>query len=861
MRLIFSVIILFLATLVVAGTIPSPGSTGMNSQVDVDAMKPTDAVYLENVNSTDNAGLLQRRAAFFRVGSTSMASFGATGYYHETSRYKQVVGVMSYPVSGGVLGAYGHMTTGDSVYFDFTTSSIGYLMASDTFGSNISNPVPSDSNPNIGFFCGEGDYVDFTHYENSVICGTGKSLPVIYSANTKKYSPLPPRTEYDPRTTIITIPAPGQIRTSVVPNLGTNSIYGDYVYSYVYQGSDRDSVKTSDTSRHSIIVSPRDEWVMLTGFLSRPRQPGDTIATTPGFTCSTGVIVYRKAVTYEDTVTAWVAIAAGKFKFSDAPIFIDSGQTLTWAGDFSDSSLGVIQDTIPIPGQLIQGDSVHANLGNTKGFEYPADSTMKVAWSWYDPVNDIESPLSIYDSGNVSYALAGSEFDPTHWRFPYIDTTIAQASRVRLYRSIHADSGGTPVFYCISEYPVETFTDSLYSQRLLLGLVSDSVLVSGADIWENAVVSISVFSRVVGSDGDIVIRPPVIAPLVIPFSDMDYINGRLWGIGDPLYPQRLYYSGYEDISDWNAVYYLSMDEGENDELVAMEKVEADGGDHILVFKHNSVYDVFGSDPEYDLSISRVTAEYGALSRFGVIKSGNSVYFMDTEKRIHKMPGKDGFWISYPIQDYIDSVFTETDSIRTYELSDRVCFRSIAGTSPKAVVYNKLSGSWSIETANESTELINPSGSFRYDTLQNHTGFDQFSYWLYEAQGSIMVGDGAYLWTEYDENFDSLGSSIYNFPFAYQTAWQGDGDSIYQIQEVRVIAEGDSGQYMICQIYNKDNELLTSDSTMFDDRDYGLYSISLPSHSGMYLSARLSGRVNKIRSLKLDIRSIGYAPTK
>jgi hypothetical protein len=293
--------------------------------------------------------------------------------------------------------------------------------------------------------------------------------------------------------------------------------------------------------------------------------------------------------------------------------------------------------------------------------------------------------------------------------------------------------------------------------------------------------------------------------------------------------------------------------------VAIEKIEGLSGQIIYAFKHNSIYVVAGFDPEYDLSIARINSEVGAINRFGVIKAGDNIYFMDTDYKIYLMVGDNPQWISQPIQSYIDSTFTDSldSSIRSYELANKVMFAQTDSNVAKIVAYNKISKTWSVESHPSQTLIV---GSFRYDTIQNQTGFDERSYWMHEMDAS-----NNYIYTEdLDLEVDTL---IYDsaavpviFAFVYQSPYiVGDGQSIHQVQYISATIRGSDSENIFYEIYDGNDSLLTVDTTMLFDDKYDSYILAPSTHASKFLSVKLYGRIQDISDLQITYRRIGRAP--
>jgi hypothetical protein len=407
-----------------------------------------------------------------------------------------------------------------------------------------------------------------------------------------------------------------------------------------------------------------------------------------------------------------------------------------------------------------------------------------------------------------------------------------------------------------------------------LGAVPDSSVENNDDPYHG------IDYQIRDENGDLAVRPgvdPIIAPNVICFSDMAYGKSRLWGIGDPLYSQRLYYSGINDINDWSPLYYLSMNENENDELIALEapmvqqtsmytndkqQVYLASSDFLYAFKHNRIYLLLANDTAVtDYDIIPLSADIGALNRFAVMQYQGVIYFMDMRHRIFELAGREPKNISLPIQDYIDSLFTEPNDtlIQAFSMTDRICFTH--RNMRDVMAFDVLAKTWSVEKYDTA---VYRQGSFVYDTLKNHSGFGGSSIWMYEN------GAGSnFLYSEFNGNIDTVVHSIFgfdarvaqDFDFEYQTPYFGDGTYMYSIRDIELTASGDSGQTAYAYLKDRDGNTLATGSVTFDGNRWGRYIITFPQVQDMWLSIDLAGRFNKINSLRFNVDKVGFAPIK
>jgi hypothetical protein len=802
--------------------------------------------------------------------------------------------------------------TTDTNKFTWANDSMGILRVSDTFTSQISSSVPNYDQTRMSGYIDLG-YIDYVKYKDFVIISDGMGMPKVFMTEKRDPSANPDTIMYEPHFIDLGLPRPGEPRVRVIDTGATTTLSGLYEYCYGLRAlSPFNTVAgcMGDTSYNSIVINPQDKCVMIDGFMGLTYSVKDTTQI-DSISRASQIYLFRRKVnnveeqyipdTGQILASDWKYVDTYWMKVDEHLVIIDSGQT---RNDSTFADFTVIPSwfnaVVGMPRRkgawLISSADSNATINGygadsmlaAKTFEY-VDSNVTVGWSWYDPITELESKMSrksvadhiVWDTGVYKYR--------TVWTLPYLDSIEWVTNFVRIYRSVFDNSlpgfSDTSVVYCVYQLGlVDSWNHAYEGYSFLMGGTADSLLVREALMGEiDQYMEITRYDSTQDNDflqvglsftGDndaynesgskIIRKPDASAPCRIPFKDMDYINGRLWGIGDPLYPQRLYYSGYEDMNNWDVNFYLSLDENENDEIVAIEKIEGPNGDHVIAFKHNSIYDASGVDPEYDLSINRITSEYGALNRSAVKRVNNDIYFMSTEERIYSLSSRGVEWISFPIQDYVDSLFTSDDSIAVFELTDKVIFT--ARNKTLGVAYNYLSKTWSIESWSFPTNSIYIGGSIRYDSLQNQRGFGKNSYWVYEDATYNPTNDSDYIWFETSVTADTVrrdpvggeAGGANEFPFVYQTPFIQDGESIYQAMWVTVTAKGDSGKTMGCVVVNEEGSVLDSSNVTFDNRTHDIYTISFDENEGAYLALRFSGRIIEISNIKIKARKVGRA---
>jgi len=850
---------------------PSPGATGMNTQVDVEIMAETDALYLENTNITTNPGIARRRDGSIRINKISYPA--AYGYVEPIYGRKHLISLFPYTKTNfdslflyrerDNAGASGYeWSWGDSTNYAFLTdSAIARIVSSDSFTTEYSDTLPKDIG-GAGLYNYQSVFVSPnkpTDFLNTLgvclIANQNHPVSFFYNlvADNEETDSMYDTTAYQQRTTVLGMERPGQPRVYLLDESlsgggGLNQSV-EYCYAFTNYTSVGEALR-SDSSYHSAIVFPKNQKVVITGFLNRPTKDGDEDPY--GWDLITKIFVYRRYLSDKDIESSWTTIGVFFKSHNYQCSFIDSGQV-------SAENLGTksIDAAIPLPGQpyFVENYANNAN-GNVPN----ADTLYSIRWSWYDPILDLESALSPPLVTYICDEVTADTF-PRAFTLGYLSEEQALATHVRIYRStIVAGVHDSEVWFGVLQLPVGINRTTLDGSKFYLGFQADDSLINEIQYSDMTLPTNMEYTddNMVVEDGSIVIRPPIVSPLNVYFSDVEYCNQRWWGIGDEYFPQRLYYSGYEDINYWGAIQYLSMDESEHDVLVAIEKIEISGDEHLIAFKNNSIYDVFGYDPEYDIEIRRITSDYGAYSRSATIRHDDKIFYMRPDKKIYMLSSAGNKWISRPIQDDIDSTFASLGSVNTYKLRDNIIFVPVLKDSSCEWAFNIISETWSkITRAGISPNLCIPAGSFRYDTSQTEKSLDD--YYFYETYKDTANGDSAGLWVEISNEADYISPVIIYYPMAYQGNFIGDGSDIWQIQSVEFMGTGNNGEYLIADVYDDGDTIQVSDSVVFSNsRVPSKYTVTFPPNAGLYLSVRLRGQITEINNVKVKARRVGSA---
>ena len=776
---------------------------------------------------------------------------------------------------------------------------IGLLMASDTFALDLQvfDPFNIILNNSQRPYRGTGGYQDFLEFNGAILSVRGGEVPYAFTSrqtfrgtgNEGARKTWPDTTGYERRIVGMGLEAPGQLRSIPLAFAAESALTGTYQWVYGFGANDTidDDTLFSETGPISNPVKLDNQYVYLTGFLQRPYRLQDTVTDAdavrdPTLSASgvppTEIRLLRRRT---DGDNAWKFVDTFWVHPDSSVAYIDSGQN----GTSIDTQ--AIATNIPPPGSIIAFGFTTASLfqwDTLPGWIASIDTNYWFRYSWYDPILDIESPfgpkwqsIAVDSNGTgleVRMVIADLGIPTTRTQSgETASDSVALSKWIRLYRTVNIGSvlgaGDTLVWYCVGQYRIDRSigpaieigsAERFYEASIFMGLYSDTMLGSGGVPTDSQLFKFSyadenlVFDR----DGTTIIRPPFLFGNQVYYSDIEYANGRLWGIGDELFPQRLYYSAFDRMDNWSPLEYISISEDDNDELVAIEALSAGDLDILYAFKHNSIYQILGEDVEFDAFLSTVTRSNGALDRFSIIKYQNAVYWLSPNMKIYKISNRELREISQPIENYIDSIFTSytaaRDSVRTYVLTDKIGWGHIG--SKEALVFHVPSQTWAIEAY---TSNFIPYGSFTYDTTQNRSGFGNNTQIVFRSDTAMpFVFE---IDTTVDTSLDA-GDSMSVFDWNYQTPFIGGEDNIWQIPYVNFTATAQDSTYMVLTVFNEDGDSLVVDSILITTVAETTYRVGLPRHSGEFLSVRFedNGAI-KLSSVSVARKRVGRARIK
>jgi hypothetical protein len=810
-----------------------PGATGMVSNTDISENKETDCRWLLNADVSTTIGQAKRRHGIKTLGNNAQKVYDPIGLSIPSETHKQIVAI------GEQLDS---IDTGSSYYVFPTDSTARNICYSDSFGSNAHH----DSIITGGILLGAGPYNLIARNEHIVVCD-GDNIPYIYGIRNDTST-------YEPRAVSLGLEAPGQLR--VGPLADSGKLNGLYRYAASY----------------NTVAGKPSRWLSLTN-----QKAYVTL-----FECEPVFGAFPTCTTYlwrQKWGADWLRIDTVIYDSNQNVFVIDNVDDAD-----GDATTGILGDAIMVadttrPGALCWVDTIFMNSNALTDMwadihTATMDSTYYFAYSYYDSILDMESPLGPISSSVLTTDTNGvTIYGAVIFGYKKGYTKSNRPAIMRLYRSQMNDS---TTFYCIAQLPSNNerscgLPDSTTRYVFFPGQGGDDDLTDNMAWFGQENTHLAAYDTChyysvtpFGDDGNIVTVPPYNAALEIPFSIMAVANDRLWGAGDALYPNRVYYSDYDKLTGWLATSYIECGESSADEIVALRSVPSGGEEILLIFRHNDVWGITGYDNETTVYPSveapararyRVTDKCGAVNEQCVIGVSDAVYFLSPNMKIYRTMGDTPENISQPIENYIDSFFVDfyhADShVVAYRLEDKVCWYD--STVNRVLAYNFQSGLWGIESY---ADNFRPSGSFAYDTSQSVYGRAERSYWLYQSDSACQFR------TEYGSYVDST-DTMYSFPFNVEPPTIGDGIGFWEISEVQVTASMDSGAYLIGYVIDETGDTLATDSAQVFG--YSTVRFGFGHNVGRYLSLRLSVSDDNTEAAIHDITiypvSIGQTSTR
>lgn len=802
--------------------ITNPGAGGMQSNYGINTLSIDQLWYAYNIDYWTTPGVIKKRGGLLNYGNNSVALYGATGFQDYYFGNKYIVGVKS----------------------NDTIPGVGFLCHTNSNGTAL------DSNTIVDQFCANDSVKhNWLRVGDVLVHCDGESFPVGFVASDQVYVSLatPNRKTAYPTMLSLGLEAPGQPRVMQSDSTGSINMSGLYQYAWAYEGTPGVPSKWIHTDSQALIITNipsldlvSDSAVHLLRRNYEQLQNWYQVGYVPNPDTLDYVID-----TYSNELA--VPIVTYHFYGTDTLFNCDTcswmikywyNKSINWNPDTAFAPCGLewpdVQQLYPwwavkrfigvYPCDTTEFDSVlvdtsTATIWTSTGYPIPGapinptlgDTNVlaRVSYAYYDRETGIESPLGAsvpidYASGIMADTLLGN-----------VPELGARPQEIRWYSTVPylAD---TNVWYPICQ---TRFNTILGIEDTFFVNWNETTLVAGLDSTD--------IDSTYGYHFFTGIQPPYRWNCPIPASDMTYMDGRLWAIGDPEVPWRMYYTDANSppgwaFSRWRVATPYDFD-SRYGAVIALE--EAAGGDAFYVFQRNAV-----SLVQPGPRVSLIVGDIGPISEWAIARYQDQIYFLCGDMRIYRLYGTQVTDISDPIRNQIDSVFinrhTAFNHCRAYRLNDGIKFFN--DSTSNGLNYNTDRGVWSIERYGSSYV---PRGSFQFDT----TEYSRFAWGDY-AISVLFDDDTLPLLVESGLYSDSIGGVDSGFSGAFQFASYGTGEHFVGLQWLDLTYDSLAGtlRYVVYDhqgdsLYGAD---LNCDSTVTDCRQY------VGAHKERFVSCRI-----------------------
>lgn len=866
-----TLILLFLPLLVAAQLIevhhPSPGVAGMVSNIGVNEYGPNMFRYSLNVNVTNSPGKVGPRFGLKTYGNNNAKLFGAYGYYEPVTQTKNVVGV---EIHGSLA--------------------IGLLAYSDTFATAVqTNDVGGT------LFPWRNAHHDWTQHRGFLIHADGETSPFLFttrggfkmSDSLADSAGLADTLGYLPRTLPLSMEAPGQLRPIVADSAyGSDGLRGKYQYALSFWqwkcegGFTPDSLRTDPNGADSAVfvsqpgitsvpVYPDNQAVIITLFDNYPTVKSDTNdaeCLTP--LDSTVAWLLRRKI---DGQNAWRILDTVYYGDGDTVVYIDSilaepsllfPRGALRGGDTTDAGDTV---RVPQPGSFTRG-FIELTTGGSAAFagrfaKISADTTATThyanidsayatRYSYFDPITGQESP-----GGPIWYSKIDTMVADSLFSVPLAKglSGPTRPSHIRIWQGLKGDSA---TFYLLFEGRANHFTKRIVDFDTLwfnTGQWSDIDVQAGLDTADITVDTIFDYQIPVDINGDVIVRSAgtFVEGLKIPASDIAKAHDRFYAIGDPEFPNRVYYSRIDTAWSWPAINFYRIDESVSDEFVALEELNGT----LYAFKHNSIWfltegsaeyeDYWGRTVDADVEWRSLTRGIGAVSRKTIVKQDNTIYFLGPRMSVWTISGSGLQAISDPVANLIDSMFTSAGfffrgnsleaasrQARLYSFNRNIVLQN--DSAAKFIGYNTFNSTWGLLSFDKTGEVDTggtldsayvPLGSFAYDSSSEINGLGSYSDLLFIDTTTPFAfefgNSGKDTWTIAPPNYS------FHFPMEFELSAGGDGVNMWEVQRIDALLHGAAGSFMKYWIYDGYSPTaLAAGSVLISTASDSVYNVSL-----------------------------------
>jgi len=811
----------------------SPGSLGMATNIDVGQMPKGTSTYMVNFENTEHRGALTRRSGFVAFGSVnSKALSAAHAIFDAPKKYKALVGIghdasvptgKHDPTAGAGGGVDGTRA--------FTDSSLGQFVRTELRNEAVTINM---SNWFVGY---RPDDQNFVHTDDYLIYVDGSSTPVsiaLAGLFTNNFGSLNDSVDglavdtvnFFPNLKPLSLEPPGVLRPFAL-NSNIAGLTGIFQYATAFYINDT-LASTNDTlvglandsvgplSLPTIEIFVDSGMVALTNFPVYPYildRKDDSVA----------VKIFRRNI-LKDVGDEWYVLDSIVYLPSDEVVYLDSISeplAIIWP----DSTINSFSELIPAPGALWKwrrGDTLTVLAADTTRAWVP-EAVYYFKYSYYDPIRNIESPLgpAVKCSTRAIFNTDDQEVGLLSW--PYYGWEN-HAKYMRIYQTVNEvgllGSGDSLIWYLFAEVDLDSLNNrngvNFDRNEIPVGILNDSVIADPASVLPLDPFGLNAFPDgfkfgtyftknrkyefpILSEAGGAIIQPPFIGQLLSPFIDMEFANGRMWGVGDAQFPSRVYYSEFEEFGDWRGFSFLQLGAGDGEAITSIERVPLEEGDGLVIFKPSSTHGIIGYDPEFDLSIITIDNEVGAYRSDWVVRHGNDIYFADDDYTIYRMHGlSKPVPISSAIRSQVITLFRDSldvdvpppsgspkggpqrggdaeepitaASIKAMKFDEYVMW--VNQPDGRTLVFNTLTETWFMNQYSFFDDR--PRGIVDYDTTDNIRLNANINHLFYtDGQDTTMA-------RQEDSAFHDVGVGGYS---VYRSQFFGDGVHVFAIDHI------------------------------------------------------------------------------
>jgi hypothetical protein len=884
------------------GRIIAPGITGMNTDADPVDLRPTDARYLLNINAADFPGEYHSRYGHLEFDSNATAMTAAVPLYDELTKWKAIIGFT--PGASIEVGIF------QTVNADSSLNTIDSTITLNS-GTDTTVATPKSTAKNRATLLNDIDlwWSNYgTYYDVTTGGGMGSivatpGMPAGIASTTSPYAvtdsvldtvigfadtlidttiirrgwPYPDSTVIDtlisitdsvasyfvvtrldtlsflPRVVPLSPPPPGapmvfglstgdgnltgafRYRVRFRPYVTGLALYEDFVYS-AYDVGVRLQGRYGPPSN---IVSVTNGSVVLTAF---PRSSGNYRARPD----TTVLTIYREEV---DQGTGWRLLDSIAFDNSDTVIYWDNTGGLPPADTLDPAYETYYANAAGVVGiEKLYAEAIDTTEGWGAGYYW-------IAYSVLDTILGIESALG---PKRRFYADTATNDDSTYTVLLNIPV-VGPWNAVRVYRTITDSSvigyDDSSIVWCVDQLPVRT--DQHYVEvQYQLGTHHDVELDDTSGVIDL-------------STGNTLQRPPYLSHLSYTPSDIALWDERLWGIGDPEFPSRLYFSGDGLYEDWLATNSYDLDPDDNDMLVAIEPISIGTADALLAFKRRKTFLITGeslSDIEFldgrlwtgysgagSLDIALLTASVGAISRDLVLARGDAVFVVTNDLHCVRFHGTRPDTISNGVLVEMKQTITDTTlynpgggkhyrqrTTTSYSPADVHAVMMSKGDNILILnQYNYMGMAWNVKTRQWSKVQYMfadvPAGTIKYDTVSSPDLFgDDNDLFFFDNAGLpfYVENDTVYTDTLNTDTTNGYYSVMYRSPTFTDPGW-------WLWMRSLDLSFSSAGPSVIVTVFNSTGDSLAARLfTSTDVDDLSDITIGLPRHAATGLVVQI-----------------------